>query len=116
LASFGGHKLVYGLPMRYSYYPQSLAQICGAIREIGSWIWGSIPAGAVHPETPGHTSLTGASHRSDRCRPLLGFCSGERLGEFSIVPCCCCFEFGSVWSSIVLFGVLGLSGLDRSDW
>jgi hypothetical protein len=37
------------------------------------------------------------------------------LGEFAIVPCCCCFEFGSVWSSVVLFGVLGLSGLDRSD-
>jgi hypothetical protein len=41
LASFGGHKLGYGLPVRCSYYPQSLAQIRGAIREIGSWIWGS---------------------------------------------------------------------------
>jgi hypothetical protein len=41
LASFGGQNLGYGLPMRCSYYPQSLAQICGAIREIGSWIWGS---------------------------------------------------------------------------
>jgi hypothetical protein len=41
LASFGGHKLGYGLPMRCSYYPQSLAQIREAIREIGSWIWGS---------------------------------------------------------------------------
>jgi hypothetical protein len=41
LASFGGQKLGYGLPMRCSYYPQSLAQIRGAIREIGSWFWGS---------------------------------------------------------------------------
>jgi hypothetical protein len=40
LTSFGGHKLGYGLPMRCSYYPQSLVQIRGAIREIGSWIWG----------------------------------------------------------------------------
>jgi hypothetical protein len=40
LASFGGHKLGYGLPMRCSFYPQSLAKIRGTIREIGSWIWG----------------------------------------------------------------------------
>jgi hypothetical protein len=25
------------------------------------------------PTNSGHTGLTGASHRSDRCRPLLGF-------------------------------------------
>jgi hypothetical protein len=43
LASFGGHKLGYGLLMRCSYYSQSLAQIRGAIREIGSWIWGVDP-------------------------------------------------------------------------
>jgi hypothetical protein len=41
LASFGGQKLGYVLPMRCSYYPQSLVRIRGAIREIGSWIWGS---------------------------------------------------------------------------
>jgi hypothetical protein len=40
LASFGGQNLAYGVPMRCFYYPQSLAQIRGAIREIGSWIWG----------------------------------------------------------------------------
>jgi hypothetical protein len=51
LASFGGPNRGYGVPMRCSYYPQSLAQIRGAIREIGSWIWGSWPAGAVHPES-----------------------------------------------------------------
>jgi hypothetical protein len=67
LASFGGPHLGYGVPMRCSYYPQSLAQIRGAIREIGSWIWGSWPVGAVHPESSGHTGPTGASHRSDRC-------------------------------------------------
>jgi hypothetical protein len=39
LASLGGQKLGYGLPMRCSYYPQSLVQICGAIREIGNWTW-----------------------------------------------------------------------------
>jgi hypothetical protein len=27
--------------MRCSYYPQSLVQVCGAIREIEVWIWGS---------------------------------------------------------------------------
>jgi hypothetical protein len=67
------------------------------------------------PRSPGHTSLTGASHRSNRWRPLLEFCSGEHLGAFTVVLCCCCFEFGSVWSSVGLFGVLGLSGWDWSD-
>jgi hypothetical protein len=39
--SFGGIKLGYELVMRCSYYPQSLVQIRGAIREIEVWIWGS---------------------------------------------------------------------------
>ena len=41
LASFGGPNLGYGVPMRCSYYPQSLVRIRGANQEIGSWIWGS---------------------------------------------------------------------------
>jgi hypothetical protein len=41
LESFGGQYLGYGLLMRCSYYPQSLAQVRGAIREIKVWIWGS---------------------------------------------------------------------------
>jgi hypothetical protein len=41
LASFGGHKLGYGVSVRCSYYSQSLVQIRRAIREIRSWIWGS---------------------------------------------------------------------------
>jgi hypothetical protein len=41
LASFGGPNLGYGVPMRCSYYNQSLVQICGANREIKSWIWRS---------------------------------------------------------------------------
>jgi hypothetical protein len=40
LASFGGQNLGYGVPMRCSNYPQSLVQIRGAIRGIGSQIWG----------------------------------------------------------------------------
>jgi hypothetical protein len=39
--SFGGIKLGYGLLMRCSFYPQSLVQVRGAIREIEVWIWGS---------------------------------------------------------------------------
>jgi hypothetical protein len=44
LASFGGPNCYYGMPMRYSYYPQSLVRICGAHREIGIWIWRGWPA------------------------------------------------------------------------
>jgi hypothetical protein len=36
--SLGGIKLVYGLLMRCSYYPQSLVQVRGAFREIKAWI------------------------------------------------------------------------------
>jgi hypothetical protein len=39
--SFGGIKLGYVLLMRCSYYLQSLVQVCGVIREIEVWIWGS---------------------------------------------------------------------------
>jgi hypothetical protein len=38
LASFGGQNRGYGLLMRCSYHPQSLAQVRGAIREIEVWI------------------------------------------------------------------------------
>jgi hypothetical protein len=50
--------------MRCSYYPQSLVQVCGAIREIEVWIWRSCPVGAVHPELP-------RLHGSDRCSWLV---------------------------------------------
>jgi hypothetical protein len=60
LASFDGQNRGYGLLMKCSYYPQSLVEVCGAIREIEVWIWRSWPAGAVHPELPGYTGLTGA--------------------------------------------------------
>jgi hypothetical protein len=39
LASFGGQNHGYRLLMRCSYYPQSLVQVRGAIREIKAWIW-----------------------------------------------------------------------------
>jgi hypothetical protein len=38
------------------------------------------------------------------------FCA--RLGEFVVVLCCYCFKFGSVWSSIGLFGRFGVSWLE----
>jgi hypothetical protein len=40
--SFGGIKLGYGLLMMCSYYPQSLVQVRGAIREIEVWICGEL--------------------------------------------------------------------------
>jgi hypothetical protein len=83
--------------MRCSYYLQSLAQIRGAIREFGSsgvGFGGVDPRVLFIPERPSLTGLTGAAHRSDRCRGSVGFASGEHVGEFAVVPCCCCFEFG----------------------
>jgi hypothetical protein len=57
------------------------------------------------------TGLTGASQRFDWCRPLVGFCSGERLGDFPGVFCCCCFEFGEFWSLGGWFLGIGVSML-----
>jgi hypothetical protein len=123
LASFGGPNLGYGVPMRYSYYPQSLVQIRWVIGRSGVG-FGNVDPRAVHPDSSGHTGLTSASHWSDRCRPLVEFCSGECLGEFPIVSCCCCFEFGrflelgrSVWWIWDFLAWTGLTGeLHRPDW
>jgi hypothetical protein len=71
--------------------------------------------GVVHPESLGHTGLTGASHRSDRCRLFVEFYLGERLAKFPVVLCCCCFKFGSFWSSEGQFVFWRLPDLDRSD-
>jgi hypothetical protein len=49
------------------------------------------------------------------CIGSVGFALGERLGEFVVVSCCCCFDFGSVWISVGLFGGFGVSWLDRSN-
>jgi hypothetical protein len=102
--------------MRYSYYPQSLAQICGSIQGDQELDLGVLTRRRCSTESSGHTVLTGASHRSDRCRLSVEFCSGERLGEFPVVLGCGCFEFGYFWSSGGQVCALGLPGLDRSDW
>jgi hypothetical protein len=67
--------------------------------------------GVVHPERSILTGLTGAAHRSNRCRGLVGLASGEHLGEFSIILCCCCFEFGSFCSTEGQVRVFGASWL-----
>jgi hypothetical protein len=59
--------------MRCSYYPQSLAQVSGVIWEIGFGFGGVDLRVLFIPMSSGHTGLTSASHRSDRCRPLVGF-------------------------------------------
>jgi hypothetical protein len=67
--------------------------------------------GIVHPDSSGHTGLTGASHRSDWCRLSVEFCLGERLAEFLVVPSCYLFKFGPVWILVDLFGGFGISWL-----
>jgi hypothetical protein len=104
LASFGGQNLGYRLPMRCSYYPQSLAQIRGAIREIGSWIWGVdprvlfIPRAQATPVWPVQTPV--------------GFLLGWTFGS---VRCCFVLLLFWVWVSLEfgrLFGRFGVSWLE----
>jgi hypothetical protein len=98
LASFGGSNLGYGVPMRCTI-PKVLCKSVERFGRSGVGFGGVDPRVVVHPESPGFTGLTSASHRSDWYRPPVGFCSGERVDEFPFVLCGCCFEFGLVWSS-----------------
>jgi hypothetical protein len=97
--------------MRCSYYPQSLAQIHERFGRSGARFGRVDPQLLFIPERPSLTGVTGAAHRSDRCRGSMGFASAEHLGELVVVPYYCCFEFGSVWSSIGLLGGFGISWL-----
>jgi hypothetical protein len=94
--------------MRCSYYPQSLAQIRGAIREIGSWIWGVAPRVLFIPSCLGLTGLSGVCDRSDRCMPLVGFASGELLDSCVFGSWCC-------WLVLGLFGVVLLGFVKGSS-
>jgi hypothetical protein len=62
------------------------------------------------PSCLGVTGLTGASDRSDRCVPSVGFASGELL-----VPCvfgsCCCWLVLSCLEGVLLGFVKGSSSL-----
>jgi hypothetical protein len=51
------------------------------------------------PSCPGYTDLTDALDRSDRCKPLVGFASGELLDSCVFGSLCC-------WSVLGLFGVV----------
>jgi hypothetical protein len=112
LTSSGGPNRSYGMPMRYSYYPQSLVWICWANREIGIWIW-SWPAGC-------YSSWAPRPDRSNRCPSpvwpvqtpvgfLLGWtcrCVSHSLGLLLF----------RVWAILELFMDLGFPGLGQSDW
>jgi hypothetical protein len=85
--------------MRCSYYLQSLVQVCGAIREI-EFVFGGVDLRVLFiPSYPGYTGLTGAIDRSDQCKPLVGFASGELLDSCVFGPWCCLSVLG-------LFGVV----------
>jgi hypothetical protein len=79
---------------------------------LGVGFWGLDPRVLFIPDRSSLTGLTGAAHKADRCRGSVGFASGEHLAEFVVVPCSGCSEFGSVWSSVGLFGGVGVSWLE----
>jgi hypothetical protein len=54
------------------------------------------------PSCPGVTGLTGALDRSDRCKPFVGFASGDLLDPCVFGLCCCWSVLG--WFSVVLLG------------
>jgi hypothetical protein len=97
--SFGGIKLGYGL-LGVSIIPKVLFKFVERFGRSKFGFGGVDPRVLFISSCPGYTGLTGAT---------LGgfFCSGERLGVFAVLLCWGCFEFGSVWWSVGLFGDLG---------
>jgi hypothetical protein len=59
--------------MRCSYYPKVLHKFVERFGRSEFGFGGVDPRVLFIPSSQNHTDLTGASHRSDRCRPLLGF-------------------------------------------
>jgi hypothetical protein len=120
--SFGGIKLGYGLLMRCSNYPQSLVQVRGAIREIRLGFGGVDPRVLFIPRSPGHTGLTGASHRSDRCNPCWVF-ARVNVWVCSLLSCVAAVsslgQFEGRLACLVFWGFLAVtyltSMLHRSD-
>jgi hypothetical protein len=108
--------------MRCSYCPQSLVQACGAIREIKAWIWSVDPRVLFIPRSPGHTGLTGASHRSDRCNPCWVFAQ-VNVWVCSLLSCVAAVSSlgwsGARLACLVYWGFLAETGLTsvlhRSD-
>jgi hypothetical protein len=99
LASFGGHKLGYGLPMRCSYYPKVLQKSVEQFGRSRFGFGGVDPRVLFIPSCPGLTGLTCVHDRSDRCRPLVGFASGELLDVANMASYAICseFDFGDSW-------------------
>jgi hypothetical protein len=94
--------------MRCSYYPQNLAQVRGAIREIEVWFWGVDSRVLFIPSYPSYTGLTGALDRSDWCEPFVGLASGELLNSCVNGLCWC-------WSVLGCFGVVFLGFVKDSS-
>jgi hypothetical protein len=59
--------------MRCSYYPKVLCEFVERFGRSGVGFGDVDPWVLFIPTSSGHIGLTGASHRSDQCRPLLGF-------------------------------------------
>jgi hypothetical protein len=89
--------------MRCSYYTKVLF---GSVEQIGR---SGVGFGGVDSRVlfitscPGVTGLTGASDRSDRCEPFVGFASGELLNPCVSGLCWCWSILGSFGGVLVGF-------------
>jgi hypothetical protein len=67
------------------------------------------------PSYPDMTGLTGASDRSDRCEPFVGFASGE-LHVSCVFGSCCCWSVLGCFGGVLLGFVKGASSLQVVFW
>jgi hypothetical protein len=93
------HNLAMECPWGVLTTPKVLFESVERIERSGVGFGGVDPRVMFIPRCPGVTSLTGASNRSDRCVPCVGFASGELLDSCVFGSCCC-------WSVLGLFGVV----------
>jgi hypothetical protein len=93
------HNLAMEGPWGVPTIPKVLFESMERIGRSGVGFGGVDPRVLFIPSCPGLIGLTGASNRSDRCVPFVGFASGELLDSCGFGSWCC-------WSVLGLFGVV----------
>jgi hypothetical protein len=99
------HNLAMDCPWGVPTIPKVLCESVERIGRSGVGFGGVDSRVLFIPSCPGVTGLTGALDRSDRCKPLVGFSSGDLPDPCFFWLCCC-------WSVLGRFGVV-LLGFEK---
>jgi hypothetical protein len=109
------HNLAMECPWGVPTIPKVLFGSMEWIERSGVGFGGVDPRVLFIPSCPGHTGLTGALDRSDRCEPFVGFALGELLDSCVFGLCWCWSVLGS-FGGVLLGFVKGSSSLQVVFW